>query len=158
MEPSRTVPRALIGTLLCATLLPVAASVALVGFASYDVIDPSSGFAVAFEQRPNFERPYGSYGEFCQGMDSIVLFCPDRPAGCPIRGDLHAPQNVLYETSCSRCFLAQPRVFYALARDGLLPKKQLRFDTFCIVCFRFAELDAGGEPWFATLMRLGRSI
>eukprot|EP00913_Durusdinium_trenchii_P030948 g28986.t1 len=37
------------------------------------------------------------------------------------------------------CFLAQPRVFYALARDGLLPQK-------------FAELNDANEPWFATLM------
>ncbi|CAE7628369.1 yhdG, partial [Symbiodinium necroappetens] len=36
------------------------------------------------------------------------------------------------------CFLAQPRVFYALSMHDLLPR-------------RFRDLDEHGTPWFATL-------
>ncbi|CAJ1335959.1 unnamed protein product [Effrenium voratum] len=110
-NPRKTVPRALIGTLLCATVLPLAASLALVGFTPYTSIDPSSGFAVAFR-----DRGWTALAYAVQLGQLVVLFV------------------VTY-----MCFLAQPRVFFALARDGLLP------------C-RFAELNEAGEPWFATLM------
>lgn len=111
LQPEKTVPRALIGTLLCATILPVAASLALVGFTPYNLINPSSGFAVAFHDRGWIALSY-----VVQLGQLVVLFV------------------VTY-----MCFLAQPRVFYALARDGLLPQK-------------FAELNDANEPWFATLM------
>eukprot|EP00435_Cladocopium_sp_Y103_P065868 s1551_g27.t3 len=111
VQPQKTVPQALIGTLSIATLLPVIASLALVGFSPYDAIDPNSGFAVAFR-----ERGWTALAYSVQLGQLVVLFV------------------VTY-----MCFLAQPRVFYVLARDGLLPKK-------------FADLDAKGEPWFATLM------
>jgi len=118
VQPQKTVPRALIGTVSIATLLPVIASLALVGFSPYDAIDPSSGFAVAFREKGQLlhSTAWIALSYFVQLGQLVVLFV------------------VTY-----MCFLAQPRVFYALARDGLLPKK-------------FADLDAHGEPWFATLM------
>eukprot|EP00434_Breviolum_minutum_P034960 symbB.v1.2.030943.t1/scaffold3458.1/size56325/3 len=118
VHPQKTVPRALIGTVSIATLLPVIASLALVGFSPYDAIDPSSGFAVAFREKGQLlhSTAWIALSYFVQLGQLVVLFV------------------VTY-----MCFLAQPRVFYALARDGLLPKK-------------FADLDAHGEPWFATLM------
>ena len=50
------------------------------GFASYDVIDPSSGFAVAFEQRPakRYEMSSGrgwiALSNFVQIGQLVVLF------------------------------------------------------------------------------------
>eukprot|EP00439_Symbiodinium_sp_Y106_P032631 s3643_g3.t3 len=110
LEPQKSVPRAVLGTVFIATLLPALGSVALVGFLPYSDIDANSGFEVAFRQRGwTFLSHMVSIGEL------IVLFV------------------VTY-----MCFLAQPRVFYALSMHDLLPR-------------RFRDLDEHGTPWFATL-------
>lgn len=125
LQPEKTVPRALIGTLLCATILPVAASLALVGhvlsdssylgnlwvrysilfqssgFTPYNLINPSSGFAVAFHERKlvlylayfnvhftlRLSAPHQLNRR--QGLDSFILRCTAWPASCPLCCDLH---------------------------------------------------------------------
>lgn len=110
-DPRKSVPRAVFGTVTVATLLPVLGSIALVGLQPYTQIDKDSGFEVAFrDQGWIFLAHAVSLGEL------IVLFV------------------VTY-----MCFLAQPRVFYALAKDGLLPAK-------------FLEVNAQGVPCFATIV------
>ncbi|CAE7253861.1 mtrA [Symbiodinium natans] len=110
LEPQKSVPRAVLGTVFIATLLPVLGSLALNGLISYTDVDANSGFEVAFRQRGwTFLSHLVSIGQL------LVLFV------------------VTY-----MCFLAQPRVFYALSKHDLLPR-------------RFSELDEHGAPWFATL-------
>ncbi|CAE8732576.1 unnamed protein product [Polarella glacialis] len=108
-DPKKSIPRSVIGTIVIATLLPVLGSLALVGLVPYTQIDPDAGFEVAFRQKGWTTLAHAvSVGEL------LVLFV------------------VTY-----MCFLAQPRVFYALAKDGLLPA-------------RFLEVDHTGAPRFAT--------
>jgi len=100
-NPKRSIPLAVIGTLSIATLLPVFGSLALVGMVPYQLIDDKAGFEVAFHSRGWVALSHAvSVGEL------LVLFV------------------VIYN-----CFLAQPRVFYALAKDGLLPKSFLAVDS-----------------------------
>jgi len=108
-NPRRSVPLAVVGTLVTATLLPVLGSVALCGMVPYYEIDKSAGFEVAFRQ---------------QGWPVL--------AHCVAFGELIVLFIVTY-----MCTLAQPRVFYALAKDGLLPQ-------------RFLDTDSSGSPRFAT--------
>jgi len=80
----------------------------LVGLLPYGEIDQSSGFEVAFRNKGMLTLSHAvSIGEL------VVLFV------------------VTY-----MCFLAQPRVFYALAKDGLMPRALL-------------DLDSHGNPRFA---------
>mmetsp|Transcript_70144 Transcript_70144/g.195139 ORF Transcript_70144/g.195139 Transcript_70144/m.195139 type:complete len:540 (+) Transcript_70144:48-1667(+) len=109
-DPRKSVPVAVLGTIVVATVLPVIGSLALVGMAPYAEIDANAGFEVAFRQKGWHTLAHAvAIGQL------VVLFV------------------VTY-----MCFMAQPRVFYALAKDGLLPK-------------RFLEVDAQGNLRFASL-------
>lgn len=108
VNPRKSIPRSVLGTISLATLLPVLGSVGLVGLMPYSQIDKNSGFEVAFRQKDWLVLSHAvSVGEL------IVLFV------------------VTY-----MCFLAQPRVFYALAKDGLMPSA-------------FLDLDGSGNPRFS---------
>jgi len=93
LDPKRTVPRAVLGTVLAVTLLYCVASLALVGMLDFRDIDPQAGFAGAFRW-----RGVGWAAEATALGELVVL-----------------PVVVLVS------FLAQPRIQYAMAVDGLVP-------------------------------------
>lgn len=109
VEPRRSVPKAVLGTILVATLLPVLGSLSLVGLVRYEDIDASAGFEVAFK-----ERGWTALSHAVSVGELLVLFV------------------VTY-----MCFLAQPRIFYALAKDGLMPAS-------------LRSVDESGRPLRAT--------
>mmetsp|Transcript_35565 Transcript_35565/g.106147 ORF Transcript_35565/g.106147 Transcript_35565/m.106147 type:complete len:597 (-) Transcript_35565:68-1858(-) len=93
LHPSRDMPRAVLLTIACVTALYVLAALALTGMQPYTDIDPSSGFPEAFRANGiNWAARVTGFGEIFT-MPVVVLIA----------------------------LLAQPRLQYALAMDGLLP-------------------------------------
>lgn len=103
-NPHVVLPKAVFGTIFIVTVLTCLAAVALSGTQPYTDISTESGFADAFNSRGlNWAGQLVSVGEI-----------------------LTLPLVVLVS------FLAQPRIQYALAKDGLMPKI-------------FAEVDSKGN-------------
>ncbi|KAE8897564.1 hypothetical protein PF010_g9554 [Phytophthora fragariae] len=110
-DPARNIPRAVVGTILGAATLSILATFALVGMQKYTDIDAEEAYGNAFSS---------------VGMDWAAAFV--------------ASGEVLTMPITSFIgFLAQPRVQYAMARDGLLPAA-------------FAEVDAKGNLFRGTLL------
>jgi APA family basic amino acid/polyamine antiporter len=93
-NPDRDVPFGIIGSLLLCSLIYLAVALVLVGMVPYHLIDPDAPFTSAFRQA---EYPWAA---------QVVAV-----------GALVGITSVLY-----MLLLAQPRVLFAMARDGLLPR------------------------------------
>ncbi|KAJ8561745.1 hypothetical protein ON010_g7935 [Phytophthora cinnamomi] len=110
-DPARNIPRAVVGTIVGAATLSILATFALVGMQKYTEIDAEESYGNAFTS---------------VGMDWAASFV--------------ATGEVLTMPITSFIgFLAQPRVQYAMAKDGLLPAA-------------FAEVDAKGNLFRGTLL------
>ncbi|KAG7379248.1 hypothetical protein PHYPSEUDO_008844 [Phytophthora pseudosyringae] len=110
-DPSRNIPRAVVGTIVGAASLSILATVALVGMQKYTEIDAEESYGNAFTS---------------VGLDWAASFV--------------ASGEVLTMPITSFIgFLAQPRVQYAMAKDGLLPAV-------------FAEVDSKGNLFRGTLL------
>ncbi|GMF20693.1 unnamed protein product [Phytophthora lilii] len=110
-DPAKNIPRAVVGTILGAATLSILATFALVGMQNYKEIDAEESYGNAFTS---------------VGMDWAASFV--------------ASGEVLTMPITSFIgFLAQPRVQYAMAKDGLLPAA-------------FAEVDSKGNLFRGTLL------
>ena len=103
-NPQVVLPKAVFGTITIVTLLYVLAALSLVGMQPYLSINPANGFSEAFTSNNQV------------AMAHIVSI-----------GEILCLPLVVLVT-----FLAQPRIFFAMAEDGLLPKQ-------------FAETDHTGN-------------
>jgi APA family basic amino acid/polyamine antiporter len=92
-RPEKDVPFGILGSLILCSLIYLAVALVLVGMVPYGLVDPDAPFSAAFRQ---VHLPWAA--------DLIGL------------GALIGITSVLY-----MLLLAQPRVLYAMARDGLLP-------------------------------------
>ncbi len=92
-DPARDVPFGIMGSLALSSLIYLAAVLVLVGMVPYALIDPDSPFSTVFRQ---VGVPWAA--------DVVAL------------GAMIGITSVLY-----MLLLAQPRVLFAMARDGLLP-------------------------------------
>ena len=93
-RPERDVPFGIIGSLAICSFIYLAAALTLVGMVPYSQVDPESPFSTVFRQ---VGLPWAA--------DVIAL------------GAMVGITSVLY-----MLLLAQPRVLFAMARDGLLPR------------------------------------
>ncbi|KAL4158910.1 hypothetical protein PRNP1_004684 [Phytophthora ramorum] len=110
-DPARNIPRAVVCTIIGAATLSILATFALVGMQKYTDIDAEESYGNAFSS---------------VGMDWAASFV--------------ASGEVLTMPITSFIgFMAQPRVQYAMAKDGLLPAA-------------FAQVDANGNPFRGTLL------
>jgi amino acid transporter len=110
VNPTKNLPRAVMGTIGLVTIMYVLAAIGLVGMVPYEYISPTSGFPEGFQYR---------------GYDAI--------AQITALGEIITLSIVVLVTT-----MAQPRLQYAMAIDGLLPQI-------------FAKVDATGNLWFGTL-------
>jgi len=110
-NPKKNLPRAIFLTLGSVTSLYILATIALVGMLPYDEISPVSGFPEAFRSRGS------EYAAQIAALGEIVCL----------------PIVVLIT------IMAQPRLQYALAKDGLLPPI-------------FSEIDEKGNLTKGTLI------
>lgn len=109
-DPTRTIPRAVVWTIAGAALLSTLATLALVGMQPYTAIDTGESFGKAFAS-----------------------------VGWPWAATIVTTGEVLTMPITTFIgFLAQPRVQYAMATDGLLPHV-------------FARVDANGNLFYGTL-------
>jgi len=93
-NPSRDVPFGIIGSLAICSLIYLAVTLVLVGMVPYQHIDPDAPFSAAFRQ-----------------------------VGLPWAADIVALGAMVGITSVFyMLLLAQPRILFAMARDGLLPR------------------------------------
>jgi APA family basic amino acid/polyamine antiporter len=92
-DPARDVPFGIMGSLALSSFIYLAAALVLVGMVPYALIDPDSPFSTVFRQ---------------VGLDWA--------ADVVALGAMIGITSVLY-----MLLLAQPRVLFAMARDGLLP-------------------------------------
>jgi amino acid transporter len=92
-NPIRDVPLSIFISLTLITCIHVVAAVAMVGMIPFQSMNPSSSFAVGF-----FDRGFPIWGQIVAVGELTSL-----------------PVVVLV------CFTAQPRIFFAMAKDGLLP-------------------------------------
>ncbi|CAH0474392.1 unnamed protein product [Peronospora belbahrii] len=110
-NPARNIPRAVVWTIVGAATLSILATFALVGMQKYTEIDAEESYGNAFTSL---------------GLDWAASFV--------------ASGEVLTMPVTSFIgFLAQPRLQYALAKDGLLPSV-------------FAEVDGNGDLFRGTLL------
>lgn len=110
-NPKRDLPRAIFFTIGSVTALYVLATVALVGMLPYEEISPVSGFPLAFRDRGAvYAAQIAAVGEIAT-LPIVVLIT----------------------------IMAQPRLQYALAKDGLLPPI-------------FSELDVDGNLTKGTMI------
>ncbi|KAF1772404.1 Cationic amino acid transporter, C-terminal [Phytophthora cactorum] len=110
-DPARNIPRAVVGTIIGAATLSILATFSLVGMQKYTEIDAEESYGNAFTS---------------VGMDWAASFV--------------ATGEVLTMPITSFIgFMAQPRVQYAMAKDGLLPAA-------------FAEVDSKGNLFRGTLL------
>lgn len=110
-NPTRNIPRAVIGTIVGAALLSTLATFSLVGMQKYTDIDAGESFGKAFEH-----------------------------AGWPWAATIVTTGEVFTMPITTFIgFLAQPRVQYAMAKDGLLPSV-------------FARVDKNGNLFHGTLI------
>jgi APA family basic amino acid/polyamine antiporter len=93
-QPQRDVPIGIIASLLICTLLYVAVVAVLTGMVPYEKIDPNAGVSEAFKQR---NLPWAEFIIAAAGVAGIT--------------------SVLLVM-----MLSAPRVFLAMARDGLVPR------------------------------------
>jgi hypothetical protein len=103
--------KAIIGTIVGTTILSVLAALALVGMQPYQLIDSDSAFGLAFDYNG------AAWAAQLVRIGEIVTL----------------PVVVLIS------FLAQPRLQYAMAQDGLLPSI-------------FAKVDSNGNLFYGTLI------
>lgn len=97
-NPARDVPFGIIGSLALCSLIYLAVALVLVGMVPYQDINPDAPFSAAFRQ-----------------------------VGMPWAGDVIAVGALVGITSVFyMLLLAQPRILYAMARDGLLPQAVAR--------------------------------
>jgi APA family basic amino acid/polyamine antiporter len=93
-HPDRDVPFGIIGSLVFCSLIYLAAALTLLGMTPYTQVDPDSPFSTVFRQ-----------------------------VGLPWAGNVVAVGAMIGITSVLyMLLLAQPRVLFAMARDGLLPR------------------------------------
>jgi APA family basic amino acid/polyamine antiporter len=101
-KPQRDVPLAIIASLVLCTFLYVSMAVVIVGMEPYPTIDTKAAVASAFRE----------YGE-ATGSHALRA-----SGGLIAAGALAGMTSVILIT-----FLSQARVFLAMARDGLLPRR-----------------------------------
>mmetsp|Transcript_14907 Transcript_14907/g.41202 ORF Transcript_14907/g.41202 Transcript_14907/m.41202 type:complete len:610 (+) Transcript_14907:65-1894(+) len=107
----RNLPRAIIGVLIGVMVLYMSATVFLTGMKKYTEISSVSGFPDAFRSvGANFVADFVSFGEIAT-LPIVILVT----------------------------IMAQPRLQYAMAKDGLLPPV-------------FAQIDCNGNLWNGTLI------
>ena len=111
INPSRNLPRAVIASLVTVTILYMVAAVALTGMVPYEYISETSPFPDGFRYRGV------EWASHLSAIGEIVTL----------------PLVVLVS------IMAQPRLQYAMAHDGLLPAI-------------FAALDSKGNLWWGTLI------
>lgn len=111
IDPAKNLPRAVLGTIGFVTVLYVLAAIGLVGMVPYNDISVTSGFPDGFRYR---------------GYDLI--------AKISALGEIFTLPIVVLVTT-----MAQPRLQYAMAKDGLLPQI-------------FAKVDESGNLWYGTLI------
>jgi APA family basic amino acid/polyamine antiporter len=92
-RPDKDVPFGILGSLILCSLIYLAAALTLVGMVPYGQVDPDAPFSAVFRQ---VGLPWAA--------DAVAV------------GALIGITSVLY-----MLLLAQPRVLFAMARDGLLP-------------------------------------
>lgn len=110
-NPTKNIPRAVIGTIIGAATLSILATFALVGMQRYSEIDAGESYGKAFSH---------------VGWDwAATIVSTGEVLTMPITSFIG--------------FLAQPRVQYAMAKDGLLPQV-------------FARVDANGNLFHGTLL------
>ena len=110
-NPQRNMPLAIIFSLAGVSILYITAALALTGMQPYGDISDVSGFPVAFAYRGwDWAAQISAFGEIFT-LPIVVLIS----------------------------LMAQPRLQYALSRDGLLPSI-------------FGKVDAQGNLWFGTLI------
>jgi amino acid transporter len=103
-NPQETLPKAVFGTIGTVTVLYSLGALALAGMMPYQDIDSNSGFSEAFKDRDwHWAQQIVAVGEICT-LPLVVLIS----------------------------FIAQPRLQFAMAQDGLLPRV-------------FAEVDSSGN-------------
>ena len=111
-NPQRDMPRGIIGSLVVCTLLYVAASAVVTGMTNYTKLNTGAPLAKAFESVGlSWAADVISLGAVC-GITSVLLIL----------------------------LLGQSRVFFAMARDGLLPAKLAKVHP------------KYGTPWLITLL------
>jgi len=94
-NPQRDLPIGIIGSLVVSTALYIMAAVVLTGMAPYNELDQAAPFAYAFSKHHvTWATAVVSAGAIA-GITSVLLVS----------------------------LLAQPRIFFSLSRDGLLPKR-----------------------------------
>lgn len=93
-NPQRDMPRGILGSLLICTVLYVAVTVVVTGMQSYEQMSPSAPLAEAFK---SVDQPFFS-------------------------GAISLGASVGLITVCMILLLGQTRVFFAMSRDGLLPR------------------------------------
>eukprot|EP00557_Chaetoceros_sp_GSL56_P009906 CAMPEP_0176482260 /NCGR_PEP_ID=MMETSP0200_2-20121128/3279_1 /TAXON_ID=947934 /ORGANISM="Chaetoceros sp., Strain GSL56" /LENGTH=429 /DNA_ID=CAMNT_0017878561 /DNA_START=362 /DNA_END=1648 /DNA_ORIENTATION=- len=106
VNPKKDLPRAVMGTLLLVTVLYVLAAIALVGMVPYEYVSVTSGFPDGFRWRGV---------EWASEITAL--------------GELITLPIVVLVT-----IMAQPRLQYAMSKDGLLPPI-------------FTQLDDSGNLW-----------
>jgi len=111
VNPKKTLPLAILTTLICVTILYMVATLVLTGMQPYQDISPVSGFPSAF-----YSLGADVAGQITAAGEIITL-----------------PIVVLIS------LMAQPRLQYAMAEDGLLPPF-------------FRKLDANGNLFNGTLV------
>jgi APA family basic amino acid/polyamine antiporter len=110
-NPTKNIPRAVIGTIIGAATLSILATFALVGMQRYSEIDAGESYGKAFSH---------------VGWDwAATIVSTGEVMTMPITSFIG--------------FLAQPRVQYAMAKDGLLPQV-------------FARVDSNGNLFHGTLL------
>lgn len=111
VDPQKNMPLSIVYTLGIVTTLYVAAALALTGMQPYQDISDVSGFPVAFMSNGwNWAAQIAAFGEVFT-LPIVVLIS----------------------------IMAQPRLQYALAKDGLLPSI-------------FAKVDRHGNLWWGTVI------
>ena len=111
IDPQKNMPLSIVYTLGIVTTLYVAAALALTGMQPYQEISDVSGFPAAFKSNGmNWVAQISAFGEVFT-LPIVVLIS----------------------------ILAQPRLQYALAKDGLLPPI-------------FAKVDRNGNLWWGTVI------
>lgn len=111
VNPGKNLPRAVMGTISFVTVLYVVAALGLVGMVPYNKISVSSGFPDGFHYR---------------GYDILAQIAA--------LGEIVSLPIVVLVT-----LMAQPRLQYAMAQDGLLPPI-------------FSKVDETGNLWHGTLI------
>ncbi|ETV64011.1 hypothetical protein H257_19054 [Aphanomyces astaci] len=110
-NPTRDIPRAVFGTVVGAAFLSTLATLSLVGMQKYTEIDVAESYGTALRHVGyHWAAPIVEIGEVFTMPVGILIG-----------------------------FLAQPRVQYAMSKDGLLP-----------ACF--SSLDKHGNPFYGTLI------